>query len=164
MANSNGDFPDIVPSLLDRLIDDNPQVSQEPISRHFQDLREMRAAVARDLESLLNTRREALEEVPVEFEEVSRSLLVYGLPDFTAYNLLSPGDLGRVRRAIENTIANFEPRLQRGRVTVEPPRENERSVRFRTEALMRVDPAPEPVAFDTVLQLGTQQYQVKGQD
>jgi len=164
MANSNRDFPEIVPSLLDRLLDDHPDASQEPISSRFQDLREMRAAVARDLESLLNTRQEALDEVPAEFEEVSRSLLVYGLPDFTAFNLLNPSDLGRLRHPIENTIANFEPRLQRVRVTMEPPRENERSVRFRTEALMRVDPGTGPVAFDTVLQLGTQQYQVKGQD
>jgi len=37
-------------------------------------------------------------------------------------------------------------------------------VHFRIDALLRLDPAPEPVTFDTVLQLGTQQYVVKGQD
>jgi type VI secretion system protein ImpF len=164
MANANQSLPDIVPSLLDRLLDDHPDVSREPISKRFQDLHDLRASVARDLETLLNTRQESLNELPAEFEEVNRSLVVYGLPDFTAFNLLNPADLGRLRRAIENAIANFEPRLQRVRLTMEPPRQNERSVRFRIEALLRVDPAPEPVAFDTVLQLGTQEYLVKGQD
>jgi type VI secretion system protein ImpF len=36
-------------------------------------------------------------------------------------------------------------------------------LRFRIDALLRVDPAPEPVTFDAVLQLNTQQYLVKGQ-
>lgn len=161
MAKSERDGNEIVPSLLDRLIDDDPQAPQEPIANRFQDVRGLRASVARDLESLLNTRREALEELPEEFTELNRSLLVYGLPDFTTYNMLNPGDLSRLRRAIEVAIGNFEPRLQRVRVTMEPPKENDRAVRFRIDALLRIDPAPEGVVFDTVLQLGTQEYKVK---
>jgi type VI secretion system protein ImpF len=164
MANSERDIHGIVPSLMDRLLDDNPDVQQEPIASRFQDVRDLRGSVARDLENLLNTRQESLDELPAEFANVNRSLLVYGLPDFMAFNLLNPSDLDRLRRAVENALANFEPRLQRVRVQMEPPQPNDRAVRFRIEAMLWVDPAPEPVVFDTVLQLGRQEYIVKGQD
>jgi len=164
MAISERDIHGIVPSLLDRLLDDNPDEQQEPITSRFQDVRDLRASVARDLENLLNTRREALDELPTEFANVNRSLLVYGLPDFTAFNLLDPSDLDRLRRAIENAIANFEPRLQLVRAQMEPLQPNDRAVRFRIEAMLRIDPTPEPVVFDTVLQLGRQEYIVKGPD
>ena len=161
MANSERGTRNIVPSLLDRLIDDNPDVAQEPLGNRFQDVGAFRAMLARDLESLLNTRRELLYDLGAEFGEVNRSLLVYGLPDFTAFNLLDVADLTRLRRAIESAIANFEPRLQRVRVAMEPPTQNDRAVHFRIEALLRVEPAPEPVTFDTILQLGTREYVVK---
>jgi len=164
MANFERDIHGIVPSLMDRLLDDNPDAQQEPIANRFQDVRALRVSVAQDLENLLNTRRESLNDLPVEFAEVNRSLLVYGLPDFVTFNLLDPGDLGRLRRAIENAIVNFEPRLQRVRLQMEPLNQNDRAVRFRIEAMLRIDPAPEPVVFDTILQLGRQEYIVKGQD
>lgn len=121
----------------------------------------MKTSVARDLEDLLNTRQEMLAEFPEEFAEVNKSLLVYGLPDFIDFNLLNPNDLNRLRRRLEDAIGNFEPRLQRVRVTMESPMQNDRTVRFRIEAMLRVDPTPEPVVFDTLLQLGRQEYSVK---
>ena len=152
----------ILPSVLDRLLDDEPGTEREPMPNRFQNLRELKKAVTRDLEDLLNTRQEILEELPSEFAEVSRSLVSYGLPDFTSFSLLSKHDRNRIRRAVEQAIANFEPRLARVNVTLEPPREYERVVRFRIEALLRVEPAPEPVSFDAVLQLHTLEYVVRG--
>jgi type VI secretion system protein ImpF len=131
---------------------------------HFHNLRELKKAVTRDLEDLLNTRQEMLEELPSEFVEVSRSLVSYGLPDFTAFSLLSKHDRNRIRRALEQAIATFEPRLDRVSVALEPPREHDRALRFHIEAMLRVQPAPEPVSFDAVLQLTTQKYVVQGQD
>lgn len=154
----------LVPSILDRLLDDAPEVVQEPPYSRFQNLRQLKRAVARDLEALLNTRQEALAEVPAEFVEVSHSLLFYGLPDCTSLNLLSTQDRNRIRRALEQTIATFEPRLDRVRVTLDPPRQYERILRFRVEAVLPVQPAPEAVLFDAVLQLNTQEYMVRGQD
>ncbi len=156
--------PSNVSSILDRLLDDQPGVSQEPIPNRSQNVRQLKKSVARDLEALLNTRREALEDIPPDFAEVGRSLLVYGLPDFTSYSLLGQQDRTRIRRALEETILRFEPRLQRVRVTLEPPREDERILRFRVDALLRMDPAPEVVTFDTMLQMITQAYVVQSKD
>ena len=151
----------IVPSVLDRLLDNEPQVSKEPASSRTQDLRALQAAVGRDLEALLNSRREALEELPNDFVELNRSLLIYGLPDLTSLSLLNQADRNRVRRSVEEAIAVFEPRLTRVRVALEAPREHDRGLRFRVDALLRVDPTPEPVSFDAVLQLTTQQYVIQ---
>jgi type VI secretion system protein ImpF len=152
-----------LPSILDRLLDDTPDVSHEPLPDRFQNLRQMKRAVTRDLEALLNTRQEIWQELPPEFSEVRRSLLTYGLPDFTTLSLLNPQDCNRIRRFVEQAIALFEPRLSRVRVTLEPPRQQESTLRFHIEAFLRVEPAPEPVNFDALLQLHTQEYVVRGQ-
>jgi type VI secretion system protein ImpF len=154
----------LLPSVLDRLLDDAPEVSHEPLPDRFQNLRQLKRAVTRDLEALLNTRQEVWAELSPEFAELRRSLLTYGLPDFTAFSLLNPHDRNRIRRAVEQAIATFEPRLNRVRVTLEAPRQHEPTLRFHIEALLRVEPAPEPVTFDAMLQLHTQEYIVRGQD
>jgi type VI secretion system protein ImpF len=154
----------IVPSLLDRLLDDDPAISQEPITRHFQNVRELERAVARDIEALLNSRQETLTELPPEFAEVNGSLITYGLPDLTSFSLDIDDDRNRIRRLLEQVIDTFEPRLARIHVTLEGSRAQERGLRFSISALLRVDPAPEPVRFDAMLQVNTQQYTVKGPD
>jgi type VI secretion system protein ImpF len=163
MARVNQDTS-LLPSVLDRLLDDTPDLAQEPILDRFQTIRQLKQAVTRDLEALLNTRQELLSEPASEFSEVRRSILTYGLPDFTAYSLLNPQDRNRIRRALEQTIALFEPRLTRVRVSIEPPRPHESALRFHIEALLKVEPAPEPVTFDAMLQLHTLEYVVRGRD
>jgi len=152
----------VVPSLLDRLLDDEPNVTQEPASQRVQNISQLKRSVARDLEELLNTRREALHDLSVDFTEVNRSLVMYGLPDFTSLNLLGVTDRNRIRRTLEQAIAVFEPRLRHVRVILEEPRQNDRAMRFRVEALLHVEPASEPVRFDAVLRLNTQEYVVQG--
>lgn len=152
----------VVPSLLDRLLDDEPHVPQEPASRRVQNVSQLKRSVARDLEELLNTRREALHDLSPEFTEVNQSLVMYGLPDFTSLNLLGHTDRNRIRRTLEQAIMVFEPRLQHARVILEEPRQNDRAMRFRVEALLHVEPASEPVRFDAVLRLNTQEYVVQG--
>jgi len=163
MARGDRD-PDIVPSVLDRLLDDQPDLTHEAVTYRIDDLRGLKRSVARDLEAMLNTRQEALEELPADLVEVRRSLVVYGLPDFTAFSLLGTRDRARIRRALEDIIAMFEPRLERVRVTLEDSQANERTLRFRVDGWLRVEPAPEPVTFDTLLQLNTRDYVVRGRD
>lgn len=151
----------IVPSVLDRLLDDEPEVSQEPATSRIGDVRALERAVARDVEALLNSRQETLQELSDEFIEVNRSLIIYGLPDLTSLSLLNQDDRNRIRRAVEQAITIFEPRLLRVHVALEAPREHDRGLRFRIDALLRVDPTPEPVTFDAVLQLNTQQYVIR---
>jgi type VI secretion system protein ImpF len=155
--------PTVVASILDRLLDHDPDpASREPIPDRLQNIQELKASVARDLEALLNTRQECLDVIPPDFPEAGVSLLTYGLPDCSSYNLHSQRDRQKVHRAIESAITKFEPRLADVRVSLEPMKEYDPSLRFRVGALLKMDPAPTPVTFDTVLRLNTQQYVVEG--
>lgn len=150
----------ITPSVLDRLLDYEPELSREPPASRAKSLRQLKQSVKRDLEWLLNTRRYA-EELSPELKELNESMAVYGLPDFTAASVKSPGDQKMMRRSLENAIRIFEPRLEDLIVTLEPLDGIERVMRFRIDARLKVEPAPEPVTFDTVLQLGSGQIIVQ---
>ncbi|MCV4770701.1 hypothetical protein OFC10_32175, partial [Escherichia coli] len=69
----------VTPSVLDRLIDLDPQESREAPKSRSQSLRELNAAVRRDLEWLLNTRC-FLESPEKGLDEAKRSVAFFGLP------------------------------------------------------------------------------------
>ena len=147
-------------SVLDRLIDHDPRNSREAAPSHTQSVRQLKEAVRRDLEWLLNTRIVA---VPPDsrLREVNRSVFVYGLPDFTSYSLANPEDQSRLIRQLQNAIKIFEPRLDRVRIVpLDVEGANTRILHFRIEALLLMDPAPEHISFDTTLQLTSGEYEV----
>ena len=61
-------------------------------------------------------------------------------------------------------IQRYEPRIAAPKVQlVEDPRENlTRVLRFQIEGMLLMDPAPERITFDTVLQLSNGECEVKG--
>lgn len=151
----------ITPSVLDRLLDDRPEETREaPVSRQTS-VRLLKDTVRRDLEWLLNTRLESGGLTEAELPEVSRSLALFGLPDFTSANVFTSEGQEGLRRTVERAIRVFEPRLESVRVALERVAENERAVRFRIEAQLRIEPTPEPVVFDTMLQAGSGDFRVK---
>jgi type VI secretion system protein ImpF len=149
----------VVVSVLDRLLDYEPEISREPIASRSKSLRQLKQAVRRDLEWLLNT-RQVPDGIPPELKETLNSVASYGLPDFTHLSMESGDDQKFVKREIEELVRRFEQRLEGVIVSVEPVRSSERLLRFRIDARLKVDPAPEPITFDTVLQLGSGQYTV----
>ncbi len=151
----------LTPSLLDRLTDYAPTARHETPLNRLQALRALKASVARDLSSLLNARRSE-QEIPEQFSETTQSLLMFGLPDLNSYSLKNPSDLSRVRRTIEVAIRRFEPRLEKVLVTFTEPEETAAALHFRVEALLRVDPVPEPVSFETLLQPESGHFVVLG--
>ena len=163
MARSLGETT-ITNSVLDRLIDQEPGSGMENMLSRAQSVRLLRSAVRRDLEWLLNTRRNA--DIPQEGpEEINRSMLVYGLPDLSALSMATAADRARLTRQVAAAIAIFEPRLAAVRVSlVESSEPSRKDVRMRIEAMLRMDPVPEPISFDTVLELKTGNCRVSGVD
>ena len=151
-SKSSADFG-VTLSVLDRLMDKEPDQSSEGFVARAQSIRELKAAVRRDLERLLNTRRIAVE--PEEsLQEVNRSVYIYGLPDFTAMGLASRPEKVKLLRSLQATIKMFEPRLTNVRIVpLEVPGVKTNTLRFRIEALLLMDPAPEQISFDTFLDL-----------
>lgn len=142
----------LLPSLLERLKDDDPQNQQERAEGYNQRIAELESCVKRDLENLLNTRRRC-ESWPAELRELDDSLLNYGLPDFLAMNLAFDEGRQVFRRMIEHAVKTNEPRLFDVKVIILDNSEPlQRSMRFRIEAKLRAEPAPEVVSFDSVLE------------
>lgn len=162
MANPAADSS-VTISVLDRLIDVEPKNSKEvPMSRAVS-VRALRDAVRRDLEWLLNTRRIA---VPPDegLTELGKSVYVFGLPDFTSFSLNSASDKAKLIRQLQNTVRMFEPRVAKVKIVpIDPTEAQVRTLRFRIEGLLLMDPEPEHVSFDTVLQLTSGQYEVKNE-
>lgn len=153
--------PRFRPSVLDRLL---PAKQSNLIGSYRPDsLESYKRAVMRDLTWLLNTRR-AAEVVASEFDECEKSALTYGVPDFSYYSLRSAPDQGRLRTAVEDAIRMFEPRLMKVVVHLEPRNDLSPVLHFRVEALLRMEPAPEPVVFDTVLHADTARFSVTAED
>jgi type VI secretion system protein ImpF len=148
-------------SVLDRLLDHEPESRVEAMPTSAQSLRAMKAALRRDLEWLMNTRR-IIQAAPEEYKELQRSVYTYGLPDITSLSLFSNQDQTQLLKSIERAVAFFEPRLARPKVSLRPISDSSRAVHFVIEGLLRVDPEPVPVVFDTVLELTSGSYAIQG--
>jgi type VI secretion system protein ImpF len=162
----------LLPSVLDRLTD--PDSMGSPTAPGYSE-REMLRAVRADVEDLLNTRQTADGTRPLRdpitgepvldpqtrkpavetFPEVANSVATYGLIDLVSYGGAASYQFTELAKMVAETIARFEPRLRKVKVTVVPAPDNDpRSVRFHIDAELNVDPAPE-VGFVTVLELTT---------
>jgi type VI secretion system protein ImpF len=149
----------ITPSIIDRLIDLDPKVSTEAPKSRSRSLQELKISVRRDLEWLLNTRHKS-GKIAENLEHVEKSIATYGLPDFTGTSSKSFEDRKMLIRNVETALRNFEPRFINLKVTLEEA-VADRGVRFRIQATLRVEPTPEPVVFDTVLQMGSGEFEIK---
>lgn len=155
----------LVPSLLDRLLDDEPDALQELPRSRSQRLSELKKSVRRDLEYLLNTRI-CLREIPEDCEHVKTSVLNYGIPDFSGVAMGSSKQQELLRSRVEDVIQRFETRFKHVRVEliVDPDGRQQRTIRFRIDGVLHAEPAPEPVAFDSLITPAVGQFQVRASD
>lgn len=140
----------LLPSVVDRLIDTESMGGRVAGYDH----RQMMDAVRVDMEELLNAKL-TCQDLPPEFEETARSIVAFGLPDLSLVDASNTTARNGLARAVEALIRRFEPRLRNVRVLVIDDKSKvQLSVRFKIEAELNVDPAPE-VGFETVLELTT---------
>jgi len=134
------DQVEISGSLLDKLA---PQ-GDAPVRRFSAD--SIEESIIRDLEMLLNTRREEF-LIPPEFEQTATSIVNFGIPDLSKCGSLRFGpEQTKLSRWIEDAIRIFEPRLCNVAVRV-ADRENVNPVlRFRVEA--KAEFTAQRVAFE----------------
>lgn len=147
------------PGLLDKLFDDDPRGQASATVRSLS-LDELKNAVARDLESILNTRIALTEEMLAGLPECGQSVLTYGLNDFAGLSLASHTDRTFICQSIQRAIERHEPRLQKVKVALELNEQSTNVLNFAIQALLVVHPLQEPVNFDALLQPSTLQYSV----
>lgn len=146
------------PSLFERLLDDQAHVEADPMSRGLS-LDQMKASVARDVESLLNSRVGLVEDRVRPFPLSRSSVLTYGLRDFAGASFENVTDQDEICAAIQRSIERHEPRLRNVSVALHEG-EKRQLLNFSVNAMLVVDPAVEPVSFDAFLQPTTHQYAV----
>lgn len=139
-------------SILDRLLDDEPHISADSDKTRHRKLKDLRNSVRRDLEHLLNTRCRVLSP-PDGCPHLQNSLLNFGLPDLATVNMLDVDKKREFTQNIEQIIRRFEPRFKSIKVKyTDSTDKTDRTVRFRIDAVLFADPAPEIVVFDSILE------------
>ena len=146
----------LLPCLLDRLTDDEPDVRDEPAEARVFSVERLRESVRRDLSWLFNAvSLETVEDLS-RYPEVERSTLNFGIPDLTGKPVSTIDRValaGRLRRA----IWDFEPRPVRQTVSVRPapaPRTHGPStLAFTIEAELWAQPHPVRFLLRTELNL-----------
>lgn len=146
-------------SIFERLTDEQPGIHEETPRERRSGIRDLRDSVLRHLEALLNTRRSE-RDIDPQFEETNNSVLAFGIEDFTSMSLASPSERERLRRSVERSIRFFETRLARVQVTLEDWDPRQVGLQFHIEAVLRVEPEPEPVTFDAILAKDARYFQV----
>jgi type VI secretion system protein ImpF len=154
--------PTVQQSILDRLMDFEPSLAGDRVFSWSESVARLRAALMRDLDWLLNTRRIA-HPAPAEFPEVQASVYHFGLPDITSLSRDSGDTPLLLVRRIEECLRLFEPRLTAVQVgTADAGGDTHHRIRFAIEAMLRMEPNPERVAFDTVLEVTSGEFSVTG--
>ena len=149
-------------SVLDRVIRNDP--------RRGIDLRigvdELKTIVRRDIEWLLNT-RQSVPEYADKYSEIPSSVYAYGIPDFTQFSGASTVDKDTVRKAVENALKLFEPRLLRQSIRVSFV-ESEGLIGsklfLKIQGILHVEPIHEPVSFATSIELDSGAVQLTTAD
>lgn len=106
------------PSLLDRLIDNDPQSETEAPDTPAFTRRTLRAAVLRDLAWLFNTTNLGDEVLAEQFPAAAESVLNFGLPCL-AGRFASTVDAVVLEQAIRRAIELFEPRIAPASIEIE---------------------------------------------
>lgn len=148
------------PSLFDRLFGNAASL---PVIRLL-DLDELKESVARDLEILLNTRRVPDFDDESVSEPLRRSVLGFGLVDFSSMSLSSVHDRLSICTGLKRAIEVHEPRLKDVDVTLDAGRREHKQLAFSIKARLETRPVSELVSFDAFLQPATLQYSVHGQN
>lgn len=148
-------------SVLDRLLDASPDLKQDPLASAIDQVRQMREAIRRDLETLLNTRR-CPTTPSAELNELGNSLVCFGIDDIVSMNLVTDEAKLTLARVLERRIALFETRLSDIRVTIlRNDATSKRTVRIRIEAIFRPHDGLPPISFETKIDPSTQWFSVE---
>ena len=150
----------LYPSLLDRLIDDEPGRATEARENRSATLQRLRENVLRDLNWLFNATQSS-----VDFDGdtlLSGSFINYGMPPL-AWRPASQYDLGELARVLREVILRFEPRIiaHTLKVSADANRGVSHNVLgFRIEGQMWSQPIPLEIYMRTEIDLESGMTQV----
>ncbi len=146
--------------FLDRLIDFEPHKKTEKDPFRAVSLKELYASIQRDLLWLFNTRafpqskddlkrpigmKQEINELSKE--RFSRSVVNYGVFDFSALYTASSHEQDRLASMLREAIVNFEPRLKNVSISIETITQDTRKLLIRMNAILKVEGVVQPLSF-----------------
>ena len=153
------------PSLIDRLIDDEPGKAVESVERRVLTFARLRESVLRDLNWLFNASRSLSEEEAEQYPFAAASVVNYGLPAFSGQTA-SGLDMAAMEKELRDAIIDFEPRLLadsvrvRARQTAQGDNQHNR-LSFDIECKIWAQPAPLALLLHSDVDLESGQNSVR---
>ena len=145
-----------LPSLLDRLTDDEPLNKSEAKEKRGLSQAKLRQSVLRDLNWLFNSSNLDAVQSLDNYPEVAKSVLNFGMPDFTGHTI-SGVDVPEIERLLRQVISDFEPRILRRtikvRLNVDEQQMSHNAMTFDIEGELWAHPVPLHVYLKTELDL-----------
>jgi type VI secretion system lysozyme-like protein len=133
-------------SLFDRLVDESPGDTAELRPLQTLSREAFLESVRTEVSRLLNTRNTQSWTESVGM----RSVLTYGVIDYTAFYPANQENRMRLGRSITQALATYEPRLARVRVQVLAA-DAQGHVPVRIDAMLVTESMSEPVSFPVVI-------------
>jgi type VI secretion system protein ImpF len=155
----------LLPTLLDRLVDNAPTTGIEVPEHYAMSASQMREVVQRDLSWLLNTTSLEDEINRALYPEAAASVINYGVPPF-AGTFMGTRRWEEVDRIIRRAILDFEPRLLPESLQIVPltPPGGEHQYNvllFEIRGLVYMRPYPAEFMVQSSLDLETSRLQFK---
>lgn len=141
-------------NLFEKLLDGDTDL------RAHQSVDRLKDSVARDVESLLNTRCGLRAQTLANYPLTQESVLTFGLQDFVSLSLSKEGDRAQICDDIRRALLVHEPRLQQPVVSVSIAEGGTQRLHFSIQALLIAHEANEVVNFDAVLHPNNLRYHV----
>lgn len=148
----------VLPCLLSRLTDDQPNAAKESTAQRVTSMRYYREAVLRDLANLLNSKAPPINDDIYDFAEAADSVLGYGVRDFCG---LTSSDISakEIESEFEQAIRQFEPRIEAKSLSVRLVFSSDlnptRTFALEIEGQLWALPAPDHLFIKTELDMET---------
>lgn len=145
------------PSLLDRLVDDQPDVKRESREQRVWSLARLREMVLRDLTWLLNCENlSALEDLD-RYPQAQASVLNYGIPAL-AGTIFTSRRTTALERQVREAVQLFEPRILPDSIHVQASTSemgSPKSLTLEIRGEIWARPMPQPLFLKTEVDLET---------
>ena len=147
----------LLPSLLDRLTDNQPSKKEEVRDSRLADISSLRGSVLRDLEWLMNsTNLEHNVDFSGDYAELKSTVINYGMPGLSG-STMNHHDKLHIQKAIKECIQAFEPRILKNTLKIKfidsESLENPHAIAFEIHGTLWGNPMPEALFLRTELDL-----------
>jgi type VI secretion system protein ImpF len=148
----------LVPNLFERLV--NEETGARAGERFLHSPEQARESVARDLEALMNSRAGMGQDALRAYPLASRSILNFGIPDFSSMSLSSGLDRDQLCRGIAAAVEQQDRRLRLVSVTLDAEQQTVGRLSFTITAVLTLSGVAQSVRFSADFDQQVRRYVV----